>query len=180
MAVAFSREESGKIILRKALSRNDETRNQQISFSVELQNPMVAVGAPVEAYFPELSNRLQAKLYLPEYAEVANAIGTVSGKAVERATVLVKPGEGGGFIVHTPTRREFFMIFDEAVDYACSEGQRYVQEQAAEGGAVNIKTIVERQDHYSALVGATGDNNDSQRIFIESVIEISAVGRPWS
>jgi hypothetical protein len=72
------------------------------------------------------------------------------------------------------------MIFDQAVDYACREGERYVYEQAAEGGAVNIKTLVERQDHYSSLVGSTGNNNDSQRIFIESVIEISAVGRPWS
>ncbi len=180
IAVAFSREESGKIILKKALNRSDEKMNRQVSFSVELQNPMVAVGAPVEAYFPELSNRLRAELYLPQHAEVANAIGTVSGKAVERATILIKPGEGGGFLVHTPTRREYFMIFDQAVDYACREGERYVYEQAAEGGAVNIKTLVERQDHYSSLVGSTGNNNDSQRIFIESVIEISAVGRPWS
>ncbi|MFU8795185.1 MAG: hypothetical protein ACNA7Z_07425, partial [Dethiobacteria bacterium] len=99
---------------------------------------------------------------------------------VERATILIKPGEGGGFIVHTPNQREFFMIFDEAVDYACKEGKQYVYDQASETGAVNIETLIERHDRYSKLVGAAENDNSDQRIFIESVIEVSAVGRPWN
>ncbi|MDZ4131814.1 MAG: hydantoinase/oxoprolinase family protein, partial [Dethiobacteria bacterium] len=154
--------------------------NLQVQMSANLKRPMVAVGAPVDAYFPDLADRLQTELYLPRYAEVANAVGTVSGKAVERVSVLVKPGEGGGFLVHTPIKREFFMIFDEAIDFACKEGQRYVYEQAVEAGASNIETLVERHDRYSKLTSSAEDDNLEQKLFIESTIEVSAVGRPWS
>lgn len=173
-------EASGNYLLKKALAGGKQSDNVQVHFSTALEHPMVAVGAPVEAYFPELADRLQARLHLPQYADVANAVGTVSGKAVERASILIKPGEGGGFLVHLPNRREFFMIFEEAIEFAVREGKKYVYGQAEETGAVNIETLIDRQDRYSRLVGATEENEADQRIFIESMIEISAVGRPWS
>jgi N-methylhydantoinase A/oxoprolinase/acetone carboxylase beta subunit len=177
---SLTAEKGGDYLLKKMLGVKKAAENRQVSFTASLDYPMVAVGAPVDAYFPELADRLQAKLFMPQYAEVANAVGTVSGKSVERATILVKPGEGGGFLVHTPRQREFFMIFEEAIEYACKEGQKFVYDQAVEAGAVKIETVVERQDRYSNLAGAADENNEDQRIFIESVIEISAVGRPWN
>lgn len=177
---SLTAEKGGDYLLKKMLGAKKTAENRQVQFTAALDYPMVAVGAPVDAYFPELADRLQAKLFMPRYAEVANAVGTVSGKAVERATILVKPGEGGGFLVHTPRQREYFMIFEEAIEFACKEGQKFVYDQAVEAGAVKIETIVERQDRYSNLAGAADDNNTDQRIFIESVIEISAVGRPWN
>jgi N-methylhydantoinase A/oxoprolinase/acetone carboxylase beta subunit len=174
----ISSEDSGQFIIKKILNEKEITK--QVLFSSKLMHPIIAVGAPVEAYFPALAEKVGAELYLPRYAEVANAVGTVSGKAVERISVLVKPGEGGGFIVHTPRERTTFMIFEDAVEYACREGQRQVYEQAMESGAVNIETLVERHDRYSALVAAADKEDPDQRLFIESIIEISAVGRPWS
>ena len=173
-------EEGSTYILRKILSRGEENKDHQVNFATGLKHPIVAVGAPVDAYFPELAERLQSELYLPQFAEVANAVGTVSGKAVERITILVKPGEGGGFLVHTPRRREFFMIFDEAIEYACNEGQKHVYEQAVEAGASDIETMVERFDRYSKLSSTSDIDNPEQKLFIESTIEVSAVGRPWS
>lgn len=178
---SLSEDRAGSYLLRKIIDPAKGDANREVHFSVNLGHPIIAVGAPVGAYFPALAEKLQAELHLPRFADVANAVGTVSGKAVERVTVLVKPGEGGGFLVHTPRQREFFMIFDEAIDYACKEGQRHVYEQAVEAGAVNIETMVERQDRYSNLT-AVSENEEKldHRIFIESVIEVSAVGRPWS
>ncbi len=173
-------EESGTYILKRILARDDHTADRQMQFAVDLNNPIIAVGAPVDAYFPILAERLQAELYLPDYADVANAVGTVSGKAVERTTILIKPGEGGGFLVHTPSKRETFMIFEEAIDYACREGKKHVYEQAVELGAVEIETMVERQDRYSKMSGSADSDNKDQKIFIESIVEVSAVGRPWS
>ncbi len=179
---SFTEEDGRQNLLRKAVGQNLSKKKKLFDFKVELGLPLVAVGAPVEAYFPTLADRLNAELYLPEYADVANAVGTVSGQAMERITVLVKPGEGGGFLVHTPTKREFFMIFEEAIDYACKEGQKYVYEQASEGGASNIETVVERQDRYSKMTAFSEDDTQSMetKIFIESIIEVSALGRPWS
>lgn len=173
-------EVGGTYILKQIMNRHQETENLQVHFSAGLKYPMVAVGAPVEAYFPELADRLKAELYIPQNADVANAVGTVSGKAVERVTILVKPGEGGGFLVHTPHRREFFMIFDEAIEYACKEGQRNVYEQAVAAGASNIETLVERHDRYSKMTSSSDNDQLDNKLFIESIIEVSAVGRPWS
>jgi N-methylhydantoinase A/oxoprolinase/acetone carboxylase beta subunit len=176
----FSVQDSGRFLIRKILGTNVAGQDEQLIFNSKLSHPLVAVGAPVEAYFPELAKRLQAELFMPLHADVANAVGTVSGKAVERITVLVKPGEGGGFIVHTPQERLIFMVFEEAIDFACKEGRRLVNEQAAQSGAVDIETLLERQDRYSALAANSDKDNPDQRIFIESIIEVSAVGRPWS
>ncbi len=177
---SLKEEAGGSYILKRILNRDGKNSKCLVQFTADLKYPMIAVGAPVDAYFPKLAERLKAELYLPEFADVANAVGTVSGQAVERVTILVKPGEGGGFLVHTPNKREFFMIFDEAIDYACKEGQRYVYEQAAEIGAVEIETMVERHDRYSKMSAAADEDNMDQKLFIESIIEVSAVGRPWS
>ncbi|MDW7740224.1 MAG: hydantoinase/oxoprolinase family protein [Bacillota bacterium] len=180
VVLSLADEKAANYMLRKIISRDNGDTNSQVKFFTSLNHPIVAVGAPVDAYFPELADRLQAKLFLPQYADVANAVGTVSGQAVERISILIKPGEGGGFLVHSPYQREFFMIFDEAVDYAYREGKKYVYEQASAGGAVEIETLVERQDRYSKITStAEGDSIDN-KLFIESIIEISAVGKPWS
>ncbi len=172
--------QNGIYLLKKIMRQEPYKNRRAFELSTTIKDPLVAVGAPVDAYFPALAEKLSAKLYLPEYAEVANAVGTVSGKAVERVSILVKPGEGGGFLVHTPISRESFNIFEEAVAFACREGERYVYDQAAHAGAVNIETMVERHDRYSKMsADAAGDNPD-QNLFIESIIEVSAVGRPWS
>jgi len=176
----FSGQGSGKFVIAKILGLNRTLSDPQVVFNSKLRHPLVAVGAPVEAYFPALAERLQAELYMPRHAEVANAVGTVSGKAVESVTVLVKPGEGGGFIVHTPRERMTFMVFEEAIEFACTEGRRLVNKQAAENGAVNVETMLDRQDRYSTLTATADQDNPDQRIFIESIIEASAVGRPWS
>ncbi|MFO7951374.1 MAG: hydantoinase/oxoprolinase family protein [Bacillota bacterium] len=179
---SFSEENGMQNLLRKALGYNISKKKKLFEFNIELKLPLVAVGAPVQAYFPTLADKLNAELYLPEFADVANAVGTVSGEAMERVTILVKPGEGGGYLVHTPTKREFFMIFEEAIDYAYQEGKNYVYEQAMEGGAKDIETVAERHDRYSKMAALSeGDTGRMDtKIFIESVIEVSAVGKPWS
>ena len=177
---SFSEQDSGKYLIKKTLGIYSASDNEQVAFNSKLNHPLVAVGAPVEAYFPTLAERLQAELFMPRHADVANAVGTVSGKAVESITVLVKPGEGGGFIVHTPQERATFMVFEEAIDFACKEGRCLVAAQLAESGAVDVETMLERHDRYSTMTATSDRDNPEQRIFIESIVEVSAIGRPWS
>lgn len=177
---SLANEEGGRYMIRRLISGSEPPAGGQVQVSLALEQPLVAVGAPVEAYFPELARKLRAELYLPPFADVANAVGTVSGKATERFTILVKPGEGGGFLVHTPRSRDFFMVFEQAVEYACREGERFVRTEAAEAGAFDIETMIERRDRYSTITRAPEDDNPDNRLFIESIIEVSATGRPWS
>ena len=177
--VSLLSEKNSRCLLRQMLEK-EEHKNKLIEFSLKVNTPVVAVGAPVAAYFPAVARKLNACLHLPESAEVANAVGTVSGKAVETVTVLIKPGEAGGFVVHSSRRREGFLNFDKALAYAREEGRRLARAQAAASTSAEIEIILEQKDKY-VQIGQAADNNKSEHdIFIESIIEVTAIGRPWS
>ena len=152
-------------------------RKNIVDFSAKLTVPVVALGAPVQAYFPEAVNRLNTKLIIPENADVANAIGTVNGNVEERVQILVKPAEGGAYYVYTPEGRRIFMELDDCYEYGEEYGREYAYNKAVESGASDIKIIVERNERYGTLAGNVADENN--RIFIESIIEVTAQGKPW-
>ena len=166
----------------KEILRQDKS-GKAIEFSAKINAPLIAVGAPVEAYFPETAKRINAALFLPPSAEVANAVGTVSGQIVERVSILIKPGEGAGFIIHAPWGRETSLEFEKACRCALRKGKDYARRQAAAAGAAEVRLVVDRQDRYSNLARSSGEKVEAgveHKLFIESVIEISAVGRPWN
>lgn len=149
--------------------------NQLLSFEARSKVKVIGVGAPASAYIPAAVDSLFTETILPKSCEVANAVGTVSGKVVVQVEILIKPGERGGFLVHSPLGREGFVEFKAACDYGRDIGRRYVLEQASLGGATDIEVVVDQKDRYGEL---TAGNKDD-RLFIESEIMISAVGKPW-
>ncbi len=178
---------SGKMTLQKAeestyflkeMFYRDDTQGQEIDFVVHVNIPVIAVGAPVDAYFPEVTQRLHGQLIMPPDADVANAVGTVHGKVIERVKILIKPGESGGFFVYTPFGREMFMKFEEAVRNGERIGKEYAYKQAIVSGGTDIDVSVERNDIYSSISRQTTLYNEN-KIFIESVIDILAIGKPW-
>lgn len=170
---------TSRFFLKKMLERGGE--KQPLALSARLNLPLVAVGAPVDAYFPEVATRLGAELLIPPHAEVANAVGTVSGQTVERLTVLIKPDGGKNFIIHAPWGRESSRGFEETVCLAVQKGEEYVAALAAASGAREIELSVDRRDKIARLRKHedSAEDGGSDELFIESVIEVLAVGRPW-
>ncbi|MCF8008462.1 MAG: hydantoinase/oxoprolinase family protein, partial [Halanaerobiales bacterium] len=162
----------------KKMLDNDNQDTDLVQFSLKCNLPLIAVGAPVKAYFPEISKRLNTDLILPDYAEVANAVGTVGGEVIEHITVMIKPGDGGGFLVHTPLERKFFKKLKDAVSYAKNEGENIAVKRAESSKASNIETKIIKDDKYSDYLGQSNKNKDD-KIFIESRLTITAIGKPW-
>jgi len=158
---------------------NQKPGKQNITFKLKSNLPLIAVGAPVEAYFPQIAERMNTELILPEHAEVANAVGTVGGKVIEKVIVMIKPGEGGGFIVHSPEERKYFKEFKKAQTYGEEMGEEIAHKKATNSGASNIKIVTERKDKYSEFLGQGKQTKDEDKLFIESRLEITAVGKPW-
>ena len=52
--------------------------------TLTLRRPLVAIGAPVAAYLPQTAASLHTELVIPHHAEVANAVGAVSGSIIQR------------------------------------------------------------------------------------------------
>ncbi len=166
-----------KYFLKKMM--NSKNKEQKIEFHLKCNLSLIAVGAPVEAYFPQIAEKMNTKLILPDYAEVANAVGTVGGKVIEKVIILIKPGEGGGFSVHTPQERKFFKDFKKAQSFAKKIGEKLAYQKADSAGASNIEINIAKDDKYSEYLGQNENTKDEEKLFIESRIEITAVGKPW-
>lgn len=167
-------------ILMRQLYTKAKNRDSSVNFTVNIRLPIIGVGAPVQAYLPDAVERMNGEFILTENADVANAAGTVNGKVIERVRVVVKPGETGGFFVYGPEGRKIITDFDEAMDYAESVGKKVAYEMAEDSGGSEIRVETDRQDKYLPLTEQErGDGDTSNQLFVESIIETSAIGIPW-
>jgi hypothetical protein len=103
----------------------------------------------------------------------------VGGKVIEKIVVMIKPGEGGGFLVHSPEERKFFKDFADAQSHGVKIGKEIAYKRAESSGASNIETMVEKDDKYSDYLGQGEETKDEDKLFIESRLEVTAVGKPW-
>lgn len=68
------------------------------SFQVRLDLPVIAVGAPVSALFPQLSAILHQDILISEHAGVANAIGAIAGDVRLQETAEIRVADDGGLL----------------------------------------------------------------------------------
>ncbi len=164
-------------LLARALNAVRET---DLACQLTLRQPVVAVGAPVAAYMPRAAASLHTDLVLPLHADVANAIGAVVGSVVQRAKVLIRPIEFGAlYRMHLPGDLSLpesvcdFETLAASVAYAEEVVPDRLRLLAEEAGARQVEVRLARVDH----TGPVGEKIDDE-IFLESVLEFTAVGRP--
>lgn len=153
-----------------------------ITFSVRVDMPVVGVGAPVEAYLPEVVERFSSRFIGHGHSDVANAVGTVNGMVVERVRVLVKPGETGGFFVYGPDKRSIFSELGEALVFAEQTARDAARAQCETAGGADITIEIDRNDTYAALTPdmlLPDDTSTGGDLFVQAVFEAQAIGRPW-
>jgi hypothetical protein len=63
-----------------------------------LQVPLVGVGAPVSALFPELEHNLHTKVIFGDLSPVANAVGAIAGDVMLREIATVRVRDDGVFV----------------------------------------------------------------------------------
>ncbi|KUO52871.1 MAG: hypothetical protein APF76_14695 [Desulfitibacter sp. BRH_c19] len=157
------------IFLDKILNQGKNAFQCQVTVPI----PVVAIGAPVNSYLPEVSKILNCPLVIPENAEVANAVGAATGKVMETIHCLIKPGSEGGFIVHLPWQRKGFIDLDDACEYGMDEALKYAKINAKKAGAGEIEVFSERKDVYGKVAA-----NWADEVYVETKILVTAVGRP--
>lgn len=170
-------------LLRRALrpgtgSQGSATEN--VGCALSLTKPVVAIGAPVEAYLPQVARALHSELVIPSHAQVANAVGAVAGGVIQRYQVLISPlpGQNGNVRLFLPEGNHDFDSLDEAVAYARRRMVPYAEAMALRAGASELEIQVERQDRWARTQGGLG--SETERIFIGSDLTFLAVGRPTS
>ena len=144
-----------------------------VEVSVKVKFPIIAIGAPVRAYLPQVAEKLHTELIIPQHAEIANAIGAATGKVVEKVKILIKPGAEGGFILHAPWQRKGFIYLKDASDYGLAQAKEKAILAAEKAGAADYQLIVNCDDVYTAA-----GTSWKQDIYVETRIEVIAIGRP--
>ena len=136
-----------------------------------LKHPLLAIGAPVGSYYPEIARRLHTRLVIPKFAEVSNAVGAVAGGVSQRVSVTVTSPTDGRFRAHIASGIKDFAELDAACAHAREWAGATAAAQARAAGAVDIELFHERDDKIFEQPGG-------MRIFIESTVTATAFGRP--
>ena len=150
------------------------TVDEELSCTLKLRKPVVAIGAPVRAYMPVVASKLNTKLIIPDYAHVANAFGAATAGIAQRSQAIIRMQEGGLlFRAHLPDGVADFESLDEAKAYAKEQLNFYVIQQARKAGAANIKVETVWNDHAGTLPAGP-----SQEIFLDTELFMTAYGDP--
>ena len=142
-----------------------------VDAQLRLSHPLVAIGAPAGAFYPEVARRLGARLVVPEHAAVCNAVGAVAGVVSETCDILVNQPEFKVFRVHDPAGLRDFPQADEAIELAKRLSRDRAIEAARRAGAIDPHVETSVIEH-RAQVGADED------YLAEATVRSRATGRP--
>ncbi|GAC1301117.1 MAG: hydantoinase/oxoprolinase family protein [Steroidobacteraceae bacterium] len=137
----------------------------------ELGRPLVAIGAPVGAYYPEVARRLGASLTIPAHAAVCNAVGAVAGVVSETVEILVNQPTFNVFRVHDPSGSQDYPDCAPALEHARRVSRELALSAARRAGAADPEvetSVIEKL----AQVGPGTD------YLAEAVARSTATGRP--
>lgn len=150
----------------------DPCTERPLNLSVQVNFPILAIGAPVKDYLPHVTERLHCRLIIPEHSEVANAVGAASGKLIETIDALIRPNAEGGFILHSPWERKVFEDLTEAKKYARKQFEEAAIRSAVKAGVVHYEVTVNFEDEYLA------DTSYANGLYLYTKVQASMIGRP--
>ncbi|MCR4751028.1 MAG: hydantoinase/oxoprolinase family protein [Eubacterium sp.] len=111
---------------------------------------IIAVGAPSHVFLPRVAAMLHTEAVLPPYADVANAVGAVTGgfSAVTEVTVTpVRQGDREVLEVLTAEQKTRFEDREEAFAFARRAGTSEAEAKAREQGAAGEVQVTVEQIH---------------------------------
>jgi N-methylhydantoinase A/oxoprolinase/acetone carboxylase beta subunit len=147
------------------------TFSKLLDARIRLATPLIAIGAPAGAYYPEVAQRLTAQLVVPEHAAVCNAVGAVAGVVSETCEVLVNQPALKVFRVHDPAGSRDYPEEDAAIEHARRVSRELALAAAQRAGArdPHVETAVLEQ---RANAGSADD------YLAEATVRSRATGRP--
>jgi hypothetical protein len=149
----------------------DRSNIQGLTLQAHFDNPLVAIGAPAQALAGEAARKLGATLLVPEHADVANAVGAITGTLTIVVEARITPDEEA-FTVHSPTTVRHFADLDSAKAWAGEHLLELLEARLAVGYVDGF--------HYHRDVQCIDRNGTSLggSLFLECLVRATAVGRP--
>jgi N-methylhydantoinase A/oxoprolinase/acetone carboxylase beta subunit len=136
-----------------------------------LARPLVAIGAPVGAYYPEVARRLGAPLHIPTHAAVCNAVGAVAGVVSQSVEILVNQPTFNVFRVHDPEGSRDYPDPQPALDHARRISRELALAAARRAGAKDPHVETSVTEKLAQVGPGTG-------YLAEALARSVATGRP--
>jgi len=167
----WQQEPTAAAVLERALGH---VPGSDLECQFRLGRPVVAIGAPVEAYMPRVAEHLHTDLIITPHAGVANAVGAVAGGVVQQSRVTIRPLHGGeDFRLHLGDGIHDFTSLDAAIDYARDVVMRRLEERMRQAGADQVEVKMVRVDKNLPVALGWG-----QSVYLGTELTFTAVGRP--
>jgi len=166
-ADAMADTEIGKMLCERMLG----TPGTGYRIRFQLQHPIIGIGAPIGHFLPAAAALLEAPAIVPEHADVANAIGAITGKVVIRRSAWIKPDQHGGFLIEGLADAARFMQFDQAEAHARKVLIGRVKALARQAGACEAELEIQTADH-------TARTARGEELFLERRLTALLVGVP--
>jgi N-methylhydantoinase A/oxoprolinase/acetone carboxylase beta subunit len=145
--------------------------------NVHLDRPLVTIGAPAAQWIPKLADYVEAEIIVPKYAEVANAVGAAIGQVSETDEIIIRPNKNQNvYILHAPWERKEFSTRIEATEYAVPAIKEYVSKKMTQHGSLEFNIFIKTEDIYTDYTQTTMKASD--RVYVETQIRASAIGKP--
>ena len=168
----WEKEPTATALLDWAINDTPGDTHEQIGCEITLRQPLVALGAPVEEYIPRTADTLHTKLLIPSYAEVANAVGAVSGGVIQRSRISISSlNSSNKFRLHLTKGSKDFVGLERAVSHAKDFMFPHMEDMARQAGADQVEIRMDRSDKRVKLKG-------NQEVYLGTELFFTAFGRP--
>lgn len=155
------------------------TAGQNYKCMINITKPIIGIGAPVKAYFPQVAEKFGTKAVFSEYSHVGNAVGAITGNIVESVEILIRPLKGEG-AADDPECKVFasfgtvdFHRYTEALEFAKKKGSIIATQRAADAGADRVEIKINQKDKRFGFGDSCGKS-----VLIETHLTVIAVGKP--
>ncbi len=145
--------------------------NDDYHVHVSLRYPVIGIGAPIHLYLPEAARLLETQAVIPEHADVANAIGAITGRVLIHSQVEIAPTQQGHYRVNGLPDAPSFRDFEAAHRHALEQLLPLVRRQGQQAGTSSSRVEVQIHDR----VAPSGYGG---QIFISRVLAARLSGRP--
>jgi N-methylhydantoinase A/oxoprolinase/acetone carboxylase beta subunit len=138
---------------------------------VALHRPVIGVGAAVRPFLPRAAELLETESVIPPHADVANAIGAITGSVSVRKQVRISSDSTGCYKVCGFPGAPCFDSLESAHDFAEQELRRIVSGMARDAGTSERQVEIISEDRSFETI-ATGET------LLERKLEASLSGKP--
>lgn len=145
--------------------------NHHLKVDLELSDPIIGLGAAAPLFLDRVAKHLHARLDVPDYADVANAVGAITSLVVVARGGSVSPAPDGNYHLSGVAGSASFTSFDEAYRELVVALKGDVIREAEAAGTEERTIALDVNDRMSTTA-------DGAEVFLERQVTARITGVP--